>query len=66
MLNHFLQLLHYKIHFFAGIMTAEREPDRYLVGIIVDGADNMRALVGAAGAGAAAAGADIIDVKVEQ
>ena len=47
-------------------MFAEWETDRNLVGIIVDGAYNVRTLVGAAGTGAAAAGADIVDVEIEK
>jgi len=46
-------------------LFAEAEAYCYLVGVIIDGADDMAALVGAAGAGAAAAGTDIIDVEVE-
>lgn len=47
-------------------MLAERKPYGHAVGVVADGADDMRALVGAAGAGAAAGGADIVNVEVEQ
>lgn len=65
-LHKFLQLLHHRIYFCPGIMLAETETYGYLVGIIVDGTDNMAALVGAAGAGAAATGTDIIDIEIEE
>ena len=65
MSNQFLQLLHNRIHFSLCIVFTETETNRYLVGVIVDGADDMAALVGAGSAGAAAACADIIDVEIE-
>ena len=62
----FLQLLHYHINFFPGIVFAKTKTYGYLVGVVVDGTDDVAALVGTAGAGAAAAGANIIDVEIEQ
>ena len=65
-LDQFLQFLHNHIDLFFRIVFTEREANSNLVGIVVDGSYYVRALVGATGAGAAAAGADIIDVEIEK
>jgi hypothetical protein len=59
-------LPYYLIHFLLCIVFAEAETYGYLVGVVADGADDMASLVGAGSAGTAAAGADIIDIKVEK
>ena len=66
MLYHLLHLFYDKINFFFGIMFTERKTYRYLVRIIIDGANNMRTLVGPAGAGATTTYANIIHIKGKQ
>ena len=65
-LNEILQLLHHQIHFFPCVVFTKTKTYRYLVWVVVDGTDNVAALIGTTGAGAAAAGANIIYVEIEK
>lgn len=64
-LNYLFQFCNHGIYLFLRIVFAEGKPHGHQVGIVVDSPDDMRALVGAAGAGAAARGADIVHVKIK-
>ena len=65
-LNQLLQLGYHRINFFAGVVLAKAKPHGYLIGIVIDGTDNMATRIGAAGAGTTAAGANVIDVEIEK
>ena len=65
-LHQLFQLLHHRVYFFFRIVLAETETYRNLVGVVIDGPDHMAALVGTGSTGAATAGADIIDVEIEE
>src|SRR6185437_4727794 len=65
-LNQVTQAPNHRIHFFPRIMLAERESDRNLVGVVVDGPNNVRPLLRPTGTGAATGRADMMDVEVEQ
>ena len=64
--DQFLQLFYHYINFSPGIVFTKTKTNGYLVGIVVDGTDDVTALVGTARAGAAAAGANIINVEIKK
>jgi hypothetical protein len=58
-------LLHHRIYFLLRIVLAKRKPDRHKI-ILAQGLHHMAAGIGAAATGAAARGADVVDVKIHQ
>jgi fructose-1,6-bisphosphatase len=47
-------------------MLAKRETNCYKIRVVIDGMNDMRALVGAAGTGASTGGTDMINVEVKK
>ena len=54
------------IYFFFCIMLAKRETYRYKIGIIIDGSDNMRALIGTTAAGTATGSTDTLHIETKE